>query len=61
MDEHNREEAYRIYVTHSLQLIPQNKFININYMDSLKPQKVDNRSGDEIALDVISRAGIKFG
>ena len=61
IDEHNREEAYRIYVTRSLQLAPQGSYLTISYMDISKPQKIDNRSGDEIVADIMSRAGLSFG
>lgn len=61
IDDFNREEAYRFYVTKSLQLVPQNKYISTSYEDVLKPKKIDNRSGDEIAIDIMERAGLKFG
>lgn len=61
IDDFNREEAYRFYVTKSLQLMPQNKYITASYQDVLKPKKVDNRTGDEIAMDVMAKAGLKFG
>ena len=61
IDEYNREEAYRIYVTKSLQLIPQNKHLTKDYNELLKTQRVDPRSGDEIAIDIIKRAGLTFG
>lgn len=55
-----REMAYRIFVTDSLQLIPQNKYLTTRYKDSIKTKKKDNRTGDEIAADVIKRAGLSF-
>ena len=61
IDEYNREEAYRIYVTRSLQLVPQNSYITTPFTDILKPKVVDNRTGEEIAMDVMKRAGLKFG
>ena len=62
LDEYTREEAYRFYVTRSLQLAPQQKHLIDSFMDILKnTKKVDTRSGDEIAADVISRAGLSFG
>lgn len=61
IDEYNREEAYRIYVTKSLQLIPQNKHLTKDYGEIMKPQKIDQRSGDEIAIDIMRKAGLKFG
>lgn len=54
-----RDRAYRFYVTDALSLAPQNKYINHRYADMIKPQKIDNRSGDEIVLDIISRHGLK--
>ena len=59
-DEYQREQAYRSYVTKSLQLIPQNKFIDTSYSEILNPKPVDTRSGDEIALDVMQKAGLHF-
>lgn len=49
---------YRIFVTESLRLAPQNRFINQSYYDIIN-KKIDNRSGDEIAMDVIERLGLK--
>ena len=60
IDKNNREEAYRIYVTKSLQLIPQNKMLSVSYTDLLKPQVRETKNGDEIAIDIISRFGLKF-
>lgn len=59
--QNNRDEAYRIYVTKSLQLAPQNKCITKDYTEFANPQKVETRSGGQIVLDVIKKAGLKFG
>ena len=57
----SREEAYRIFVTKSLQLVPQNKFINISYLDLFETKQIDDKkTGDEIAVDIIQRAGLSF-
>ena len=61
LDEFDRDEAYRLYVTRSLQLAPQGKNIVPTYMEVLEPKKVDVRSGDEIVVDIMSRAGLSFG
>ena len=61
IEEYNREEAYRIYVTRSLQLVPQNSYITIPFTDILKSKVIDNRTGEEIVTDVMKRAGLKFG
>lgn len=59
LDQENRDEAYRVFVTESLKLIPQNKYLTARYDDVLK-QKVENKTGEEIAIDVIKRAGLVF-
>lgn len=56
----NRDETYRIYVTTSLKLAPQSKFLNNDYWDLVDMKEPDNRTGDEIASDIIERAGLKF-
>lgn len=58
--EYVRDEAYRIYVTRSLQLAPQGKSIVPTYSDMLKPQQ-EEVNGDDIVLDIMARAGLKFG
>lgn len=60
MEEAIRDEAYRIYVTKSLQLIPQNKYISIDYTDAVKPHKADMRNGDEIVMETMKKAGLHF-
>ena len=51
--------AYRVYVTDCLFYQGQNQRLNIRYIDLLN-KKVDNRDGDEIALDVINNVGLRF-
>lgn len=54
-----RDIAYKMYVTDSLQLNPQNKYLTAKYSDLIDTDKVvDTRSADEIALDVILNAGL---
>lgn len=48
------------YIATSLQLIPQQKCLQLSLHDVLFA-KVDTRSGDEIAEDIIMRAGLTFG
>lgn len=42
----------------SLQLIPQNKCLQVDLMDIIDPKPVDNRAPEEIAADVIEKAGL---
>jgi len=53
------ELAYRVYVSDALFYYPQNKGLTVRYYDLIFPKKEDTRTGDEIALSVISRLGLK--
>ena len=62
LEEEGRIWTYRFYVADSLQNIPQNKHIQTSLYEFIyKPEPIDERTGDEIAADVISRAGLVFG
>lgn len=55
----NEERIYRIYMTDSLYYQGRNMTTASRYIDLIKPQKVDNRTGDEIANDVIAKMGLE--
>ena len=62
---YQREVAYRIYITDCLRMISENtaNFAKGNYMrdryaDFLKKPARDNRTGEEIAAEVIKKAGL---
>ena len=61
IDKYNRDETYRIFITESLRLAPQGKYITKSYGDMFEKRQIDARSGDEIAMDVITNAGLTFG
>lgn len=61
LEESDRDMAYRFYITDALQNIPQNKYNVKRFYDIINPKPEDNRSGDEIAVDVISKLGLSFG
>lgn len=52
------EKAYRIYVTESLRMIPQQKYITKGLSDIISPRTEPDRDAGEIVSDVISRAGL---
>lgn len=56
-----RDRTYRIYITESIFAHGENKRLTAHYSDMIKnvSQKCDNRTGDEIALDVIERLGLR--
>ena len=61
-----RDLAYRIYVTDCLRMVTENTakmsqgaYTAARFYDIINPKPVDNRSGNEIAADIIKRAGIE--
>ena len=65
-NQHQRDLAYRIYVTDCLRMVTENtakmsggSYISAKFADIINPKPVDNRTGEEIAADIIKRAGIE--
>ena len=65
-NQHQRDLAYRIYVSDCLRIISENtakivggSYITAKFADIINPKPVDNRTGEEIAADIIKRAGIE--
>ena len=61
-----RDLAYRIYVADCLRIISENtakmgggSYITAKFPDIINPKPVDNRTGEEIAADIIKQAGIE--
>ena len=61
-----RDLAYRIYVADCLRIISENtakmgggSYITVKLADIINPKPVDNRTGEEIAADIIKQAGIE--
>ena len=61
-----RDLAYRIYVTDCLRIISENtakmvggSYITAKFADIINTNPVDDRTGEEIAADIINRAGIE--
>lgn len=61
-----RDLAYRIYIADCLRIISENtakmgggSYITAKFEDIINPKPVDNRAGEEIAADIINRAGIE--
>lgn len=60
-----RDMAYRIYITDALYTISENtmKFgggrsMQKRYIEMIEPPQKEHRSGDEVAIDIIKRAGL---
>ena len=61
-----RDLAYRIYVADCLRIISENtakvgggSYITAKFADIINPKPADNRTGEEIAADIIKQAGIE--
>ncbi len=61
-----RDLAYRIYVCECLRMIGENassggggSYMAVKFENIINPKPVDNRTGEEIAADIIKRAGIE--
>ena len=61
-----RDLAYRIYISDCLRIISENtakmgcgSYITAKFADIINPKPVDNRTGEEIAADIIKKAGLE--
>ena len=50
--------SYRTYMTEILRLRGENKTLTKSWLDIIDPKPVDNRSGDEIAVQVLRNTGL---
>lgn len=57
-----RDEAYRIYISESLRLAPQNKMLKMSYSDLVrgKKEKTEKRTGKEVAEAAAQKMGVKI-
>lgn len=60
------DKAVKIYYAECLRIITENtakigggSYITVKLSDILNPKQVENRIGEEIAADIIKRAGIE--
>ena len=65
LNEREKTEAYRIYVTDALRLVAENTaryasgdYIKARYADMIEPKKQDNRTCEEITAGIIARCGL---
>lgn len=65
-NQHQRDLAYRIYVTDCLRMATENtakmsqgSYTAARFYDIINPKPVDNRNVEEIAADIIKRSGIE--
>lgn len=68
LKQERRAQAYEAYVAECLRLCCENiasitkgKYIPKTWIELCEPQAKDDRTGDEVASDVIIRLGLSFG
>lgn len=59
-EKEQREEAYRIYITDAIYYYARKQVLNYRYSELFEKMNVDNRTGDEVAADIINRIGLRF-
>lgn len=59
-EQRSREETYRIFLTESLRMLPQGKWFTKSYIESLKPEKVETRTGKEVADEAAKKIGFNI-
>lgn len=52
---------FRTYMASILYWQGQGKTLTVTYDDFRHPKPVDTRTGDEIAVDIISKLGLRLG
>ena len=57
---HVEDDIFRNYMASILYWQGHGKTLTVTYEDYRHPKPVDDRTGDEIALDVINRLGLKL-
>ena len=50
--------TYRYYITDHMYYASRNQVLNERFFDLVNSGPPDTRSGDEIAIDIITRAGL---
>lgn len=54
----DEERSFRLYMTEIVRLHGENKTLTKSWLDIIDPKPVDNRSGDEIAVQVLRNTGL---
>lgn len=63
---HCEEHAYKVYTAECLRMLTENtaklsngRYVTKSFSEIIQVKPVDKRTGDEIAMDVIKKAGLK--
>lgn len=57
-EQDDEERSFRLYMTEIVRLRGENKTLTKSWLDIIDPKPVDNRSGDEIAVQVLRNTGL---
>ena len=65
--EYSREEAFRVYMTDAVMCLGESianayggQYMQMRYADLFDKEAEDERTADEIAMDIIERAGLEI-
>lgn len=60
-------DIFRNYIANGIQMISENtskwfggRYLTTSYNDIINPKPVDERTGDEIVVDIVRNAGLKI-
>ena len=54
-EQDDEERSFRLYMTEIVRLRGENKTLTKSWLDIIDPKPVDDRSGDEIAMEFVRR------
>lgn len=54
------DEAYKLYVTDSLQIIPQHKYKTVRFYDVIHPKVMPDIDAESVVNDIAERAGLEI-
>lgn len=59
--ERQENKAFQYYIAEGVRLLTKNtgQYLNKSYYDIVNQKEQDNRTGEEIAMDVIKKCGLK--
>lgn len=57
----SRDEMYRIFISESARLAPQNKWVSITWSDFINNKEEEPVDAEELILEVMQNAGLSFG
>ena len=61
IDDFKRDEMYRIFVSESMRIAPQGKWISLTWSDFVNNKEEEPVDAEELIAEVMQNAGLSFG